>query len=136
MSNVLLDIQTGLEVTLKNAVLNVDIAFEQSGYNPVLDTPWIRPTLLPARATTETLAGAEYHKGIFQIDLFFPANKGQGRMLRVMDKIYDAFRNQTITSGTHTIRIDAVGRASKAYDAQESAWCRGVLEVEFACFDY
>lgn len=87
----------------------IDVAWPNSGYTPTTGTEYLRPTLLPgrSRAATAGSSGQQFHQGIFQVDIFWPANEGSGGALSEADAIIDHFKRGTnLSASGFTVRID------------------------------
>ncbi len=129
----LANIEIALQSKLATLSPAISTAWPNVKYESIENTPWIRPTLLPTRSTLETLSQAAYHKGIYQIDIFVPLEKGIGALLTIEDSIYTLYRKTTLTASSTTVEIKAVSRGPTN---KEVAWFHGIIEVEFSCFDF
>lgn len=129
---VLLNIQLALDTKLNTLSPAVATAWPNTHYKPTENTSWMRPTLMPARSQEATLAGAIYHQGIYQVDIFVPLEKGVAALMAIEDNIYTLFKSAVLTKNTSTIRIDVISRGPTS---REEAWYRGIIEIEFSCFD-
>lgn len=130
---ILLNIQSALDTKLNTLSPAVSTAWPNTKFNPTENTNWIRPTLLPARAVPVSLPGAIYHRGIYQIDIFVPLEKGVGALLTIADNIYTLFKGAELTKGSNKINIDAVGRGTTQ---RENAWLHGIIEIQYRCCDF
>ncbi|MFD2248938.1 hypothetical protein FHS82_001054 [Pseudochelatococcus lubricantis] len=79
--------------TLAPAGPDLPIAWPGRVYKPVEDKGYLRATILRAtpRRLTAGISLVE-HKGLFQIDMFWPINKGETEPLKVADKLAYHFR--------------------------------------------
>lgn len=128
----LIDIQLALDSKLSTLSPAVSTAWPNTKYKPTENTSFLRPTLLSTRQPGETLSGGQYHKGIYQIDIFVPLEKGVSALLTIEDNLYTLFRKTTLTKNSTVVWIKSVNRGPTQRD---DAWYHGIIEVEFTCFD-
>lgn len=72
---------------------DLPIAWPGRVYKPSVDKAYLRATIL--RATPRRLTasiGLTEHKGSFQIDVFWPINRGETDPLKIADKLASHFR--------------------------------------------
>jgi hypothetical protein len=110
------------------------VAWPNTGHEPTVGTPWIRPTLLPGWPEAAAL-GADadnYQSGLYQVDIFTPAGEGTEDARDYADAMITSFkRGTTLTYSGVTVRIKRAGiEASR----QEPEWV--VLPVLIAWFAY
>ncbi len=129
----LTNIQSALEVKLATLSPAVSTAWPNVKHIPTENTAWMRGTLLPIRSTLETLTSATYHKGIYQVDVFVPLEKGEGALLTILDGLYILYRKTNLTASSTVVEVKAVSRGPTI---REEAWLHGMLEIEFQCFDF
>lgn len=68
------------------------IKYEGKGFSPTLGTPWARLTLLNNSGRPFSLDGTDrITGGLFQVDLFYPINKGTADIDAVADAVVDVF---------------------------------------------
>ena len=98
-------IQTALDTQLAAVSGLPVIQLENTRYEPKTGVAWSRPTLLPAE--TERLSSAkDLLQGLYQVDLFYPADKGAATASAMADLVKAAFpRGSTLTSGSTTVHI-------------------------------
>lgn len=124
------DIQLALDVRLSQVAYPVAIANENTVYKPVAGTPWIRPTVLNARGETLDLDNANDSPGVYQIDLFYPLNKGTSDLLSKLDDIAEYFAaEKTLTFNQSTILIRSISKLPSRID--DNTWFAASLEIIF-----
>lgn len=72
------------------------------------NTKWVRSTLLPARSEVITLGTSfqEQGLGLYQVDLFYPKDRGFSTASAMADAVIAAFVPGAIHAGTeHDVRI-------------------------------
>lgn len=107
-------------------------AWENVPFNPTLNTPYIRPSLVPSPAALSTVDGAQVHRGFYQIDLYFPVNRGVAAILTKMDDIYNHFKiNDSIEQDSYEILIRAVSGLRLV--TQES-YVQGTIQIDYECY--
>ena len=127
------DIHAALDTRLNSLAGGVAIAWENTEYTPVKDTPYLRPTLLMAPSTLMDLDTLQMNEGLYQIDLFYPVANGMGDLLNKMDAIYDHFKGALkLTSGSVDVHIKQISRlpGSEISDA----WLMASLEINFKSY--
>ncbi len=100
-------------------------------YKPVQGTLFLRPTLLPASGDLFTLSGQYQHKGIYQVDIFCPINKGISALTGWLDAIQALFTaTKTLTAGSDKIFIQSV---SMGKTERQEGWFVGLITVQYIC---
>lgn len=97
-----------LEARLSANAGGVAVAWPNQGYTPVHGTPYLRPTLLPARIEQASLGSTGYNRerGIYQIDCFYPVATGRKAGMTKAEALAVVFKRGTVISGTgFSIRI-------------------------------
>lgn len=129
------DIQNALNTKLSSIPLipkifysNVDTDDNRS--IPVQGVTYIRPTLLPASSTAASLDGKDYHRGVYQIDIYTQLKKGSAPILAVADQIRTAFKNADLVSNSNIIHITSISVSNQRRD--ESFWTCYV-EINYFC---
>lgn len=126
------DIQLALDTELKRIPLGLDIAWENVAYEPKAGRPWIRPTVLNGRSDFLNLDNMQENPGIYQVDVFFPANKGTGNLLDAVDAIFNHFN--ALNSVIHGVNKIEVGSVRKKSSMNEDAWFTASVEIVFNCY--
>ncbi len=107
--------------------LAIDVAWENSAFEPTVGESYLRETLLPAETALYTFDSQTENVGIYQVDVFTPINDGKGAAIALADDIADAFENQTLIYGTTTVYTRS---ASRAVATRERNW--HILPVSIA----
>ena len=107
------DISAALSTALNTLAtsLAINVAWENSNYEPTVNESYLRETLLPAEGAFYTLDSQGENLGIYQIDVIAPTNQGKGAAIALADDIADAFEDSTLTYGSTTVYTRAVSRA-------------------------
>jgi hypothetical protein len=122
------DISKALDTRLSIMAGLPAVAWENTEYEPVHGTTWLRPTLLPAltRAGTTT---TDRHEGIYQISVFVKPGTGKAVINALVDAIADHFKPTTeLTSGSVTVRCISVSALGAR---REDAWYHIPVEVRY-----
>jgi hypothetical protein len=129
---ILTNIELALHTRLATLSGSPSIEWPNTHFNPTENTLFLRPTILPSDTSLSTLAGVEEHKGIYQVDVFVPLEKGVSALHTLLDGIDSLFKgNKTLTAGGDTIFIQAVSRGRT--ERQES-WYVGFVEVNYLSY--
>ena len=107
------------------------IAWPNDGYEPILGTDYLRPTLLPSSNAQVSLGstGKDKYVGIYQVDVFY--GKGEGRSA-FPDQIADLFKRGTVlTYNGVNVVISSATPESISY---EESWCMAPVSVTFYAY--
>lgn len=76
----------------------VTIAWANTHFQPTLGSPWVRANLIPAQTRQGSIGedGTDLHQGIFQVDVFYPSNSGDGAAFALADDILEHFSRGTV----------------------------------------
>lgn len=130
---ILSNIHIALDSRLNTLMDKPAIAWPNTDYKPIVGTPFMRPTLLPAASSRYTLNNGDKHQGIYQVDIFVPLDKGLQTLLDYTDALRDHFRDQTLTAGGgDKIYITVVSIAN--YSRVDS-WMQGIVEVNYMAIE-
>lgn len=139
MTSVYQDIR-GVLAAAVNAVAGVppdaQRAYEGLLFTPTVGTPYMRQTLLglngrPFDIAAETTA----HKGLYQVDLFYPSGKGTGPIEALADTIKLAFPASTILAKNgETISISYSERGQVVVDSDDPAWLHLPVTIGWSCY--
>ena len=132
---VFFDIESALEKKLDSIPNHPKIQWENDdSYKPMIGTTYWRPTNLPFRSELASTGALQKHTGMYQIDVFSPANKGQGALMDDLDAIYTEF-NTVLSLYVNETRVDilSVGRGRTL---QDDSWCRGFIEISYMCYSH
>jgi len=90
------------------------VAWPNKKFKPVQGTLFVRPTLLPADTITATIGlGSDLSSGIYQIDVFSPADEGKNEAFTMADTIAEQFkRDKELTYNGRTIVLQGVSHRS------------------------
>lgn len=125
------NIEAALNTRLATLSGSPPVAWPNVHYQPSENTTFLRPTLLPAAAVLDTLAGIEEHKGIYQVDVFVPVEKGVNALNTLLDSIQNLFKaNKTLTA-TDVVFVQAVSRSR---GQRQESWYVGFVEVNYICY--
>lgn len=127
------DIKGANETRLSGMVGLPAVAWENTGYEPVVGTLYLRPTMLPAQTVSGLGDTAQdYNSGIFQIDVFAQANQGSEDAMVMADLIADRFKKGTsYTYGVATVRVESVSIQAARTD---SGWYHLPVIVNYFSF--
>lgn len=100
-------LRAALEVALAAVTPTMPTAYENSGYTPVVGTPYQAVHLLPADPDDIEMTGALYSEvGILQVSLFYPLGAGSAAASARAEIIRSTFyRGASFTSGDVTVTI-------------------------------
>jgi hypothetical protein len=102
------DIRGALQLKAASAAgFPTSVDYEGVGFSPVLGVPWARMTLLNNSRQPFSLDGlSKITGGLFQVDLFYPIDKGTATIDAVADAVVDAFPlNHSLFKGTTRVSI-------------------------------
>ena len=102
------------------------IAFDNVDYTPVVNTEWIRATLIPAYSENAQLAVSTMHYGIFWIQIFVPLSSGTGRAYEIatmLDAIFSNKQfNEVVCYAAETSRAGDDGNGWYRLDFRVNFW--------------
>lgn len=128
------DVQIALDSRFDALSGSVDIAWENTEYKPVKDTPWMRPTVLFGESDLMDLEDLQLNIGVYQIDFYYPLENGPADLLTQMDAAFDHFKGDlSLTSNGVTVYIKQISRTQPAI--REEAWYTASLEITFKCYE-
>lgn len=127
---ILTNIEAALNTRLATLSGSPPVQWPNTRYQPVENTAFIRPTLLPAQTVLETLDGSEIHKGIYQVDVFVPLEKGVSAIDTLLDSIASLYRSNKIMTATNTIWVQGISRGPAN---REESWYTSYIEVNYLC---
>lgn len=108
-------------------------AYQGRGFKPTTGTPYARMTVIPASVRPSVLSGARAeHRGMFQVDLYFPTGGGTGAVEQVGDAVAAVFRAASkIHMNGETVVVERVERKPAP---EEDGWLRVIVSVTWRCF--
>jgi NAD(P)-dependent dehydrogenase (short-subunit alcohol dehydrogenase family) len=108
-------IRSALETALAGISPAVTIAYENAPFSPVVDVPYQRATLLPAEPDNREIGPGYTERGLFQVDLFYPKDKGPKDALARAALIRSTFAYATeLASGGVKVNIIATPQIAPA----------------------
>ncbi len=125
------NIEAALHTRLATLSASPPVAWPNIKYIPVESTTFLRPTVLHSDTSLNTLSGKSEYKGIYQVDVYVPPEKGVSALNTLLDSIEDLFSSNKTLTATNIIFIQAVNRGRA--ERQES-WFTSFIEVNFICF--
>jgi len=111
--SVFYNIGYALDYQLKNMGSVPPIAWENKIYKPIKGTLYLRATNMTGDATQAGLgdSGEDENLGVYQVDVFAPADKGKKAALQMADLVANRFKRGTdLTYSGTTVRISSVNR--------------------------
>jgi hypothetical protein len=102
------DTQQALETWLSLMPSLPETAWPNVEHTPIEGTTYLRPNILPASSSTHDLLDTQSNPGIFQIDIYTPANEGSIKSLTLADTIYDHFARQDLSTGSLCLYINQI----------------------------
>jgi len=133
--SVFLDITAALDARLNTMSSLPPVAWENTVYEPVLNTLYLRPSHLPADTVAGTVGGAsstDLNTGIYQVDIFAPAGDGKSEGYVMADLVADHLKRDTeLTYNSRTVRIKNV---SLSPALQSGGWYQIPVNIEYYSF--
>lgn len=132
MTGVFSDIESSLNSRLSSAPGLPAVQWPNVKYQPKENITFVRPTILPATTELYRVNDGSLHRGIYQVDVFAPLEKGTKDLNEVLDSIEEHFRaSRSLTSGTHTVFIQAIGRGIAQ---RQESWYVSFVEINYICY--
>jgi hypothetical protein len=126
------NIEAALNTKLSTLTSSPPVQWPNMDYSPAQGTVYLRPTVMPATGDLATLQGQYLHKGLYQIDVFCPINKGIATLTGWLDAIQALFTaTKQLTAGTDTVFIQHVSMGKS--DRQEG-WFVGFITIQYICY--
>lgn len=123
------DISIMLDTRLNLIHGSLPVAWENVNFKPVINQPWIRPTLILGPSTTMDFNSHQENPGIYRVDIFYPLGFGQRDIIDKMDEIYTHFKSvDTLVLGTTIIYIRNISFLQLFID---EPWVMGSLEINY-----
>jgi len=126
---------TNIEIALNTRLATLSsippVAWPNIAFVPVENATFLRPTLMPVSSQLNQLNGVELHKGIYQVDVFVPLEKGIATIDGLLDGIKSLFSSSKTLTATDTIFIQEVG-LGKAQ--RQESWFVGFVEIHYLCY--
>ena len=128
------DISIALDTRLAGMTSLPAVAWENKTYIPVTGTLYLRPTTLFGDAVQATLgsSGIDENTGIYQVDVFAPADKGKSAGLIMSDNVATRFaRGTNLTYNGRTVRIVSARRRPATI---ADGWYQIPVEIVYKSF--
>ncbi len=125
------NIETALHTRLATLSGSPAVAWPNTHYVPTENTSFIRPTILPTNTNLECLSGSEIHKGIYQIDVFVPLEKGVSALNTLLDSIESLFKSNKTMTATDVVFVQSIARGRAQ---RQESWYVSFLEVNYLCY--
>lgn len=126
------NIEIALQTQLKVAT-TLPIYWPNVTEAPELAASFVKPTLLPAATELFTLAEFHKFKGIYQVDIFVPLNKGTKAIYNIADAIKTSFEaNRTLVANGQNVLIQAV---SMGRTQRQDAWFTTFVEINYLSYN-
>lgn len=129
-----LDITAALDDNLNGMASVPPVAWENTVYEPVLNTLYLRPSHLPASTTAATVgtSGTDENIGVYLIDVFAPVGDGKNEAYVMADLVADQFKRDTeLTYNGRTVRIKNVYLSPAQ---AEAGWYQVPVNIEYYSF--
>lgn len=132
MAGVFSNIESALNTRLSSVPGLPAVQWPNVKYQPKEGMTFVRPTLLPAASELYRVNDGSLHKGIYQVDVFVPLEKGTRVLNELLDSIEEYFRaSRSLTSGTNTVFIQAIGRGLAQ---RQESWYVSFVEINYMCY--
>lgn len=120
--SVFLDISAALDGRLNTLAGSHEVAWQNRRYAPTIGTLFLRPTLLPAETVGATVSdsGTDEQTGIYQVDVFAPADEGKNDAFAKADAIAEHFK--PVTELTYNGRLVRCVSASIETPLNDGDW--------------
>jgi len=130
---VFFDISAALDTQLNTMAGLPPVAWHNKKYTPVQGTLFIRPTLIPATTTAATIgAGSDFSTGLYQIDIFSPADEGKNEASTMSDTIAEQFKRDTEL--TYNARTVTIRSASQRVIGNSDGWYHYSVDVLYYAY--
>lgn len=122
------DIQNALNTQLNSLSGLPSIYWPNTQIEPVEGSNFVRPTLIPATSELYTLNEGDYHRGIYQVDVFVKLKQGTSEALLLADIIRDGFRRESLTSNSTIVHIQNI---SMSRAERIESWWRVIVDISY-----
>lgn len=109
------------------------VAYENVMFTSTVGTPYARMTLMPQLGRPFSVSSdVKRHDGLFQVDIFYPANAGTALAEAAADAVRDALSAaKRLAAGSDILAIDYVERAAAL---QQPDWIQIPVTAKWHCF--
>jgi hypothetical protein len=132
------NIYSALRTALNDSGIGIDIAWPNTSYDPTCGTPYCSTFLLPGEPDAAELGTRKTENvlGVFQIDLYFPVERGDGAMLDAVDLLKSTYgRGDSLSYGDSCVRILSA-YPSGSPSVYENAWFKQVFNVSWSAYEF
>ena len=109
------------------------VAWENTKFTPVLNQPWLRPTLINGASNNVDLNSHQLNPGIYRVDAFYALGNGKKDLLNQLDEIYNHFKSTlTLTMDDTIINIQSISLLPRLID---EPWIMGSIDINFVNYE-
>lgn len=127
------DVKKLLDVHLNLIAGGLPVAWENIKFTPILNEPWIRPTLINGTSENVDLNSNQLNPGIFRVDVFYPLGVGEGNLFEKIDEIYIHFKKAILSVDDTIINIQDISLLPRLTD---EPWIMGSLDINFVNYEF
>lgn len=132
MSDIYANISAALDKNLNDMVGSPPVAWEGRKFTPENGTLYLRPTNIQGDTVAVT-NGQDETNGLYQIDIFAPADNGKYELLLMADKLADQFKqDKELIYSTAKVRVLNVSR--RVISNNDDGWLHMAVEVTYYTF--
>ncbi len=124
-------IEQALNSRLSTLPGSIPIAWPNYEYTPIINTTYIRPTLLPANGDLLTLDGGYIHTGLYQIDVFCKVGNSTKTLNTLLESIYSLYTENKVLDSN--IFVQSVTFEKRNI---EDTCFMGSITVQYIGYDY
>ena len=132
------NIYSALKSTLNNSGIGIDIVWPNTSYTVTTGTPYCEVFFLPSNPDASEIGTrkTENVTGVFQIDIYYPVEQGDGAMLEVVDILKNTFgRGDNIEYGESCVRVLSA-YPSGAPSIDDGSWFKQVFDVSWSAYEF
>ena len=132
------NISSALKETLINSGIGIDIVMPNTSYAEVVGTPYCRVFFIPSEPNAAELGTRKTENvlGIFQIDLYYPVEQGDGELMDAVDLLKRTYgKGDNITYGESCVRVQSA-YPSTAPETIDGAWFKQTFDVTWSAYEF
>ena len=132
------NIYSALKSAIKNSGIGIHIVYPNTEYTRVIDTPYCEIFFIPIEPDAAELGRRKTERvsGILQIDIYYPAVKGDGALLDTVDLLKLAFgRGDDLTYGDSCVRIDGAYPIGSP-GVEDDVWYKQIFQVDWNSYEF
>ena len=117
-----------------NDLFGLEWSYDNQEFDTPSSEPWGRFTVLPSQPSPVEIGAVltDEINGIAQIDLFYPADTGDGQSLQKADEILSVYRRSSnLTYGAQSVRIRTSGINQ---GADNNPWFHTYITIEWVAY--